>query len=211
MKPAAMLATLLLHAAAIGISLYVVSFQSETQTSFKSVEITLLPASPLALAATPAAENPAPIAKTQVRQDAAARPEPASKASHTVAKGKEISPEQTLGATSAAMASSAFNGASTGTAKTSVSIPAAYAASNRKPQYPMLSRRQEEQGTVLLRIFVKADGSAGDVLVKKSSGHQLLDESALYAVRDWRFHPATHNNKPIAEWYQLAIPFTLHN
>jgi protein TonB len=96
-------------------------------------------------------------------------------------------------------------------AKTSVSIPATYAASNRKPEYPTMSRRYEEQGTVVLRVFVKEDGTAGDVEIKKSSGYPLLDKSAKSTVQTWRFNPATSNGKPVAEWYQLSIPFKLQD
>lgn len=94
-------------------------------------------------------------------------------------------------------------------AKTGVSIPATYAASNRKPDYPAMSRRYEEQGTVVLRVLVQADGRAGAVEIKSSSGYARLDESARTTVQSWRFHPATSDGKPIAEWYQLSIPFKL--
>lgn len=96
-------------------------------------------------------------------------------------------------------------------AKTSVSIPASYAASNRKPDYPKLSQRFEEQGTTVLRVLVQSDGSAGEVQIKKSSGHELLDASARIALRSWRFSPATSDGKAIAEWYEIPIPFTLEN
>lgn len=95
-------------------------------------------------------------------------------------------------------------------AKTSVSV-ATYAASNRKPPYPRLSRVNDEQGTVVLRVLVKADGTAGNVEIRTSSGYPLLDESARTTVQTWRFNPATADGKPIAEWYQLAVPFTLQN
>jgi periplasmic protein TonB len=96
-------------------------------------------------------------------------------------------------------------------AKSGVTIPASYAATNRKPDYPSLSRRYGEQGTVVLRIFVKADGTAGEVQLKSSSGFPLLDKSAIAAVRDWRFNPATSDGKAYAEWYQISIPFKLEN
>lgn len=95
-------------------------------------------------------------------------------------------------------------------ARTSVSV-ATYAASNRKPPYPRLSRLNDEQGTVVLRVLVKADGTAGDVEIKTSSGYPLLDESARSTVQTWHFIPATVDSKPVAEWYQVAIPFTLQN
>lgn len=96
-------------------------------------------------------------------------------------------------------------------ANASVSIPATYAASNRKPEYPALSRRYEEQGTVVLRVLVRADGVADTVEIKSSSGYPLLDTSARNTVQTWHFHPATREGKPIAEWYQLSIPFTLQH
>jgi len=92
--------------------------------------------------------------------------------------------------------------------KTSAS-DATYTSTNRKPPYPRLSRINEEQGTVVLRVLVKADGTAGAVEVKNSSTYPLLDESAKTTVQTWRFKPATVDGKPVAEWYQLAIPFTL--
>jgi protein TonB len=95
-------------------------------------------------------------------------------------------------------------------AKTSAS-DASYASSNRKPPYPRLSRINDEQGTVVLRVLVKADGTAGTVEVKNSSGYPQLDESARSTVQTWRFKPATVDGKPVTEWYQLAIPFTLQN
>ncbi len=106
---------------------------------------------------------------------------------------------------------SSLSAAAATTAKTSVTIPANYAASNRKPNYPKLSRDFDEQGTVVLRVLVQSDGSAGEVQIRKSSGHELLDESARTAVRNWRFNPATSDGKAIAEWYQISIPFTLQN
>lgn len=90
-----------------------------------------------------------------------------------------------------------------------MSIAASHAATNRKPEYPAMSRRYEEEGTVVLRVQVKADGSAGQVEIKKSSGFPLLDESAKRAVQSWRFNPATVDGKPVTEWYEQAIPFRL--
>ena len=95
-------------------------------------------------------------------------------------------------------------------ARTSAS-DASYGASNRKPPDPRRSRSNDEQGTVVLRVLVKADGTAGAVEIKNSSGYPLLDESARSTVQTWRFKPATVDGKPVAEWYQLAVPFTLQD
>ena len=96
-------------------------------------------------------------------------------------------------------------------AKTEVNISASYSASNMKPAYPAMSKRLGEQGTVVLRVLVKSDGTAGSVEVKSSSGFPRLDQSAMDAVKSWRFNPATLDGKPVDEWYQVPIPFKLQN
>jgi len=95
--------------------------------------------------------------------------------------------------------------------RTGVSISASYAASNRPPVQPARSLRNNEQGKVVLRVLVQADGSAGDVQVQTSSGFPLLDEAARSAVQTWRFNPATSDGKPVAEWYLVPIIFKLSN
>ena len=91
-----------------------------------------------------------------------------------------------------------------------VSIPASYAKSNRKPEYPVMSRRLNEQGTVTLKVLVTESGTAGLVEVKASSNYPLLDESARNAVLKWHFEPARINGVPISEFYSLTIPFKLN-
>jgi protein TonB len=95
--------------------------------------------------------------------------------------------------------------------RTGVSIPASYAASNRKPVQPAMSLRYGEQGTVMLRVQVMADGSAGTVQVQQSSNFPMLDEAAQSAVKTWRFNPATVDGKPVTEWFRVPITFTLKN
>lgn len=80
---------------------------------------------------------------------------------------------------------------------------------NPRPVYPALSRRAGEQGRVLLRVHVTADGRADEVQVKTSSGHERLDQSALAAVMQWRFVPAKLGAEAIAAWVLVPISFNL--
>jgi TonB family protein len=57
------------------------------------------------------------------------------------------------------------------------------------------------QGEVRLDVLVAEDGSVKQVLVRRSSGSQVLDRSAIEAVRKWRFEPATVDGQAVAEWY----------
>lgn len=58
---------------------------------------------------------------------------------------------------------------------------------NPAPAYPPLSRRLGEEGQVLVRVQVSADGSVLSVELKKSSGFERLDQAALKAVAKYRF------------------------
>lgn len=81
--------------------------------------------------------------------------------------------------------------------------------SNRPPSYPAVARRMGWQGKVLVSVEVLADGSAGQVKLQSSSGHPVLDEVALKAVRDWHFSPARHAGQPVDKWFLVPIPFIL--
>ena len=83
---------------------------------------------------------------------------------------------------------------------------------NPKPTYPMLARRRGEQGVVLLRVHVRADGSVAEVTVTQSSGFSQLDDSALRTVREsWRFIPARLDGIPVESWVEVPIRFVLGN
>ena len=82
---------------------------------------------------------------------------------------------------------------------------------NPPPKYPVKSKRVYEQGTVLLRVLVTADGNAGAVEIEKSSGFERLDSAAIEAVKQWKFNAATLDGKPIDRWYLVPITFKLTN
>jgi protein TonB len=79
-----------------------------------------------------------------------------------------------------------------------------------EPEYPPTARRLGQEGTVVLLIYVLADGKVGDVKVHKSSGFPKLDEAAVKeARRSWRFIPAKEGNSAVADWGQFAVTFRL--
>lgn len=80
---------------------------------------------------------------------------------------------------------------------------------NPKPPYPAISRRLSEQGRVVLRVQVEADGRAAEVQLHTSSGSPRLDQSALDTVRRWKFVPARLGQAPVAAWVLVPIAFTL--
>lgn len=92
-----------------------------------------------------------------------------------------------------------------------VALPIANAShlNNPAPVYPPLSRRRGEQGTVHLDLLVLADGTVGDIGLKRSSGFAALDQSALKAVARWRFVPASQGGVPLDWRYVLPVTFDL--
>jgi protein TonB len=80
---------------------------------------------------------------------------------------------------------------------------------NPAPEYPLMSRRRGEQGTVVLRVFVSAEGGAEKVQIRTSSGHERLDEAAHDIVHQWRFVPARQGDQPVAAWVLVPIVFRL--
>jgi protein TonB len=81
--------------------------------------------------------------------------------------------------------------------------------SNPKPPYPAIAARMGWQGKVIIRVEVLATGLAGQVSVQHSSGHEVLDNAALQAVRGWRFVPARQNGQLVNKTFLIPLPFTL--
>lgn len=82
---------------------------------------------------------------------------------------------------------------------------------NPAPAYPALSRRLGEQGRVMLRVQVEADGLPTSVEVRTSSGFERLDQAALEAVRRWKFVPAKLGDKAVSASVVVPIAFNLKN
>jgi protein TonB len=77
------------------------------------------------------------------------------------------------------------------------------------PRYPVASRRAREQGVVLLDVLLGEDGSVDDISVKRSSGHDRLDDAARLVVRRWRWSPTIVDGKAVRVRGIVRIPFEL--
>jgi protein TonB len=91
--------------------------------------------------------------------------------------------------------------------------PITYALPNYKqnspPQYPLLARRRNYQGTVLLEVLVSRDGKVGSVRLARSSGFEMLDRAAIKGVRKWLFHPGKRGDEVVEMWVKVPIRFQL--
>lgn len=80
---------------------------------------------------------------------------------------------------------------------------------NPPPGYPELAREQGYEGVVLVAAEILADGRVGKALVSKSSGYAILDQSAVKAVKKWKFEPAKKAGVPCKTWAELPIKFVI--
>jgi len=78
-----------------------------------------------------------------------------------------------------------------------------------RPPYPTRAIMRGYEGSVLLNVHVLPNGEPGEVTVFKSSGHKILDNAALKAVKKWRFVPAQRGFKAVSSWVKVPIEFRL--
>jgi protein TonB len=80
---------------------------------------------------------------------------------------------------------------------------------NPKPAYPPISRRLGEQGKVLVRVLIGADGTAQKVELRQSSGFDRLDQAALATAIRWRYVPGKRGGMPETMWFTVPMIFVL--
>lgn len=96
------------------------------------------------------------------------------------------------------------------TPETIVEVPPRFDAKRCPlPRYPDACRRKKEEGTVVLDVQVRVDGTVSSVKLFKSSSFAALDEAAKSAVSGWKFLPATRNGVAIAGSARLPFQFFL--
>ncbi len=78
-----------------------------------------------------------------------------------------------------------------------------------KPEYPYVARLRGWQGRVVVRALVDATGFVSRVRLVRSSGHRVLDDAALEAVRGWRCSPARLNGVAVPYWVEVPVVFRL--
>lgn len=81
---------------------------------------------------------------------------------------------------------------------------------NAPPEYPPAARRRNITGKVVLQVEVSEGGVAQSVIILKSSGSDMLDESARKAVTTWHFVPAKRGNEAVSASVAVPIVFALN-
>jgi len=86
-------------------------------------------------------------------------------------------------------------------------VQAAKLISNPQPVYPMLARQARVSGTVELAVVIAPDGHVQEIHVV--SGHPLMRQAAIDAVKDWVYQPTLVNGQPVAVSTTVDVIFTL--
>lgn len=157
----------------------------------------------------PAAQEPPPVKTTELKPVEPAKPAPPPK------------PEQARPAPRAAApkVQANHNPGSTSDAQTAAAgFLAAPIVFEGKPRfrhpptpaaYPPRAVELNQQGEVLVRVRLDTGGAAVEIVLHRSCGYQLLDRAALAAVREWHFHPAVRDGRPVAAWVEIPVRFHL--
>jgi TonB family protein len=77
------------------------------------------------------------------------------------------------------------------------------------PDYPPVSRRMGEEGTVMVSVYVTDSGAIGEAKLNQSSGFVMLDNAALEGTRNWKMQPGQFKNKPACFWVRVPVVFKL--
>lgn len=77
------------------------------------------------------------------------------------------------------------------------------------PRYPEIARAAHRQGAVIVEAEIATDGSLQSARVVSSPLGFGLEQSALDAIRSWRFAPARFGDRPVAVYYRWNILFSL--
>jgi protein TonB len=80
---------------------------------------------------------------------------------------------------------------------------------NPKPPYPPMSKKLNEQGSVIMRVLIGADGVPQKAEIRKSSGFDRLDQSAATTVMKWRYVPGKRAGVAETMWFNVPINFVL--
>lgn len=151
--------------------------------------------------------KPQPQPKPQPLPKAVADPEPAP----STAPVGSLDPAPSAPAEPAPVAAAPAAAAPSADTGPVVVMPSSNAAylNNPRPAYPSISRRMGEQGKVMLRVYVNAQGLPEQIELHKSSGFERLDKAAMDAVRRWKFVPGKRNGVAEAMWNIVPINFVL--
>lgn len=81
--------------------------------------------------------------------------------------------------------------------------------STPQPPYPREARSAGEEGEVVVRLRIGADGRVTDATVMRGDASRRLQDAVLDSVRSWTFEPAQVDGRPVASTVTRRFVFRL--
>jgi protein TonB len=78
-----------------------------------------------------------------------------------------------------------------------------------KPNYPQAALERGTQGWVDLIFTVRTDGTVADVSVTAAEPAGIFEQSAMAAVRRWRYEPVRKDGRTVEQRARLRLRFTI--
>lgn len=201
----------LLHAAVAAALLAWPAHRAAVVDPVTAVELLLAPApveEPPAPLPSPMAEPP-PVRPVAAKPAAVSRPVPAPAATGAAVAAASTPAAAEIAAAAGPPAPPASAVQAPPAAQAGDPDRPAAAVQQPRPFYPRVARQRGWQGMVVLRVAVDETGHPCEVAVRDSSGHAVLDEAALDAVRQWRFAPARQGGRLITAAIDVPVRFSL--
>nr|WP_206771012.1 energy transducer TonB [Vibrio owensii] len=147
----------------------------------------------------PVEKKPKPLKKPQTSKPVAKKdPQPKEKVEKKVAKEpvpqqKAAPTEQSKGATSQPVM---------------IDQPA-FVSQPVQPRYPRSARKRGIEGVALYEVWLDENGNQVKQVLIESSGAEMLDVSALRAIKQWQFSPHISGGQKVAHRVQIPVRFKL--
>ena len=78
-----------------------------------------------------------------------------------------------------------------------------------RPEYPHMSLKNQETGTVVFSLLIDVDGSVIDSKIDVSSGFRSLDRAVLVNARECKFNPGTNDGHKEKMWIKQSFVWNL--
>ena len=78
-----------------------------------------------------------------------------------------------------------------------------------RPKYPEIAQEAGIEGTVVVQVFVDANGRVKETVILKGIPSTGLDDAATDAIRKVRFRPAKQRERAVGVWISIPVNFRL--
>ena len=81
---------------------------------------------------------------------------------------------------------------------------------NPQPPYPPAMQRMNIEGAVTVRVLVGVDGRPVRIEAVKVDQEAFFAATRDWAMKNWRFKPATRDGEPFQEWRTMTVRFEMN-